>query len=544
MLKRLKVNNFALIQDLEVVFHPGMNVITGETGAGKSILIDALSLAMGKRANNLGTRNQDKKCVVEAVFQLPNNEHQEFFALNDLDFDLECIFRRELTPSGKSRSFINDTPTSLKTVAQLASHLLEIHAQYDNMQLMQSSFTMGLLDLYSESTEMQKEYMQYFNQWKRGKNQLAQLQEQQSTLLQEREFNQYLYEELSQADLQENEDMEVEGELDILSHAEELILHLAEASNTLGVEGGILDQIRRIQHSFSKLPLTDLNQKLQSILLELEDLSQEIESQRDKVNVNPERLQELNDRLASINALKNKHRATDIEGLLSKQKDLEQRLLTGNELDSEIAELSSSLEALFEQLELQANKLHAKRRDHVEQLSHALNHPLKEVGMSHSVIKLILGEDKELNAFGRSILDIQLSSDKGQNFGSLKQMASGGELSRINLIAKSIAGSSTGISCSVLDEIDSGVSGEVARKVGGIMRGMSDNQQLIVITHLAQIASLGHKHFYVLKQDEGKIQTKIQELDQDGRVHEIAKMISGEQLTESAIEQSKSLLNN
>lgn len=544
MLSRLKVRNFALIQDLDVVFHSGMNVITGETGAGKSILIDALSLAMGKRANNLGAQNREKKCVVEAVFQLKDDRHKAFFEQHDLDFDPECIFRRELTPSGKSRSFINDTPASLKTVSALASNLLEIHAQYDNMQLMQADFTMGLLDKFASCQDLQSSYSQEYKKWKQALLRLENLKQRQASLLQEQEFNEFLYTELSEANLAKDEDESLEQELDLLSNAEDLLLQLAQASEALNAEGGSLDQLRTIHHNFGNLPLAQLSDKLKSILLELEDLVQEMDAQRDKVSLDPLRLEEVTERLNLLNSLKTKHRALEIQDLLDKQAELEGKLHTGSELESEIKELENSIQQLETVLMDMADRMHSARTEKLEQLSSALNKPLGELGMPHSQLKLNLSRLENLGSFGYSSLELLLSSDKGKSFNSIRQIASGGELSRINLIAKSIAGSSSGVSCSVLDEIDSGVSGEVARKVGALMRSMADNQQLIVITHLAQIASLGHKHLYVHKEDEGEIQTKIQELDQDGRVHEIAKMISGEQLTESAIEQSKSLLNS
>ncbi|MFY0643591.1 MAG: DNA repair protein RecN [Bacteroidia bacterium] len=543
MLQSLKVKNYALIEDVSLEFDSGLNIITGETGAGKSILIDALGLVLGKRADNSSIKSKESKCVIEASFNIKSYKIKGFFDEHDLDYDEHCIIRREITNSGKSRSFVNDTPATLNTLTSLASYLIDIHSQYDNLQLFQEDFAYHLLDELSGVAMKQKEFENLFTSWHLLKKKLSDLRQKDSELAREREFNQFLFDELEAAELKAGEEVELEQERAILDHAEDLLKNIQQASQSMAESDlSIIQQLNSLISLFNGLPVGDLQSRMKSCLIELEDIYAEMGHLGQNVQLDPARLEEVNDRLSLLFGLRSKHRLANLEELIEFKSSIENKLLASTELGSKINAVESELDRTEKHLNTQADELSQLRFNQIEQINVELNKNLPQLGMPHSKLRLNLGSSQELNKYGRNSLVLELSSDNGESFNMIKKSASGGELSRINLLIKQILSDYIYLATSIFDEIDTGVSGEVARKVGGVMKNMAHNQQLIVITHLAQIASLGDKHFYVYKEDSNGVHTYVKSLDEKERIHEIAKMISGDQLTESAIQQSKTLL--
>jgi len=551
MLLSLKVKNYALISDVELHFNKGMNIITGETGAGKSILIGALGLSLGKRSDTSALRNKDSKCIIEAVFDMESYNLKGFFVQNDLDYEPQTILRREITTSGKSRAFINDTPVNLKELAAIGAQLIEIHSQRDNLQLFKKEFQFYSLDVLAKTLSKQRNFSLKFNEYKSVEFELNALIEKEAELAKEADFSQFLFDELAAAELEKSNEKELGSEQELLENAEGLIRAFNEADQLFsGSEYAIIEQLqnlKRILGSHNTTITKTLNERLNSSIIELQDIAADIGNAAESVEVNPERLEEVNDKLAALFNLKSKHRVSDVNALIALKDELENKLGETHDLSHKIAKLEAQL--LMQKIELDqlADNLHKKRSNEIELIQNNLNDLLIQLGMKHSKLKYELNPSEGLNEYGKESLSLLLSSDKGVLYNDLKKSASGGELARINLSVKSqIAKLNTQqMPSSIFDEIDTGVSGEIARKVGVMMQEMSASQQVIVITHLPQIASLGNKHLFVYKtENENEIQTEVKELHGDERINEIAKMISGDNLTEHAVEQSKELLRN
>ena len=548
MLLNLNVKNFALISDVEINFGNGLNIITGETGAGKSILIGALGLVLGKRADSSSLRNNQKKCIIEADFDIKNYHLKSYFDGHDLDYDYHTTFRREITPAGKSRSFINDTPVNLKVLQEIGSKLIEIHSQRDNVLLFTTDFQYKSLDLLSGSQTMLNEYALKFRAFKQNKNLLQQLKLEEEEFQREHDYNQFLFDELYSADLENVDENAIIQELELLENAEQLIQTYKEADQLIQTSDySIMNQLYELIKLLggNKLAiLDDLQKRIDSVMIELQDISQEINSNAINTQINPNRLDELNEQNNQLFNLKNKHRKSSVEELKALLKVLEDKLTLSSQLENQITELEAQLTKDEEELKELANGLSEMRMKNRSKVESSINELLSKMGMEHSLVKYELSNNDELNYYGCNELNVLLSSNKGASFLELKKAASGGELARINLSFKHILSQYLQMSTSIFDEIDTGVSGEVARKVGSVMKNMAKNQQLIVITHLPQIASMGDYHKYVHKTEKNNlIETQVRDLDGDERIHEIAKMISGDDLTRHAIEQSKMLLN-
>ena len=548
MLTNLNVQNFALISDVEIIFGRGMNIITGETGAGKSILIGALGLVLGKRADSSSLRNNQEKCIIEAAFDIENYHLKTIFDKNDLDYDNHTIFRREITPAGKSRSFINDTPVNLKVLQEIGSKLIEIHSQRDNVQLFTTDFQYKSLDLLSGCQNDLEEYTLKFQGFKRDKNLLRQLKEEEEEHQREQDYNQFLFDELKLADLENVDEDAMTQELELLENAEQLIQTYREADHLLqSSDLSILNQLQelmRLLGSHKLSVLKDLERRINSVMIELQDIGLEINNNAHNTQIDPLRLEELNERYNQLFVLKNKHRKSSAAELKELFLLLEEKLANSSQLQNRINELENQLSNDERKLNELANTLSEKRNKNLVNVECSINKLLVQMGMEHSMVKYELTHADELNFYGRNQLNVLLSSNKGESFLDIKKAASGGELARINLSFKHILSQYLQMPTSIFDEIDTGVSGEVARKVGSVMKKMAKNQQLIVITHLPQIASMGDYHKYVHKTEKNNlIETQVRNLDGDERIHEIAKMISGDDLTKHAIEQSKMLLN-
>jgi DNA repair protein RecN (Recombination protein N) len=547
MLLSLNVKNYALISDVDMHFDKGMNIITGETGAGKSILIGALGLALGKRADTSSLRNKETKCVIEATFDVSGYDLHNVYDHHDLDYEEQTILRREIASSGKSRSFINDTPVNLSTLNDLGSRLIEIHSQHDNLQLFKQDFQYYSLDALSGSLDLQREYAAALRVLKKEKTELDKLQNQEAEWSKEADFNQFLLDELAAAQLEEVAEDELTAEQELLENAEELIHTFNEADQLLGgTEYAIVAQLQELRNTLrsQKTAMTEnLSERIDSVLIEVQDIAGEIDKSVQGIEVNPQRLAEVNDKMGQLFNLKSKHRVTTVAELITLRHELEDKMGVTQNLSGNIAILEQSIAKKEKDLFALAQKLSKKRMTQSVTIAERIDALLAQLGMQHSHIQYALSETKELNAFGCNELSLQLSSDKGNTFAELKKAASGGELARINLSLKSVLADFVKMPSSIYDEIDTGVSGEIARKVGGMMGEMSATQQVIVITHLPQIASLGDNHLFVYKQENAvTIETKVKTLTGDERVNEIAKMISGDTLTAHAVEQSKELL--
>ncbi len=528
-------------------FDKGMNIITGETGAGKSILIGALGLALGKRADTSSLRNKETKCVIEATFDVSGYDLQNVYDHHDLDYEEQTILRREIASSGKSRSFINDTPVNLSSLNDLGSRLIEIHSQHDNLQLFKQDFQYYSLDALSGSLDLQREYAAALRVLKKEKTELDKLQNQEAEWSKEADFNQFLLDELAAAQLEEVAEDELNAEQELLENAEELIHTFNEADQLLGgTEYAIVAQLQELRNTLrsQKTAMTEnLSERIDSVLIEVQDIAGEIDKSVQGIEVNPQRLAEVNDKMGQLFNLKSKHRVTTVAELITLRHELEDKMGVTQNLSGDIAILEQSIAKKEKDLFALAQKLSKKRMTQAVTIAERIDALLAQLGMQHSRIQYALSETKELNAFGCNELSLQLSSDKGNTFAELKKAASGGELARINLSLKSVLADFVKMPSSIYDEIDTGVSGEIARKVGGMMGEMSATQQVIVITHLPQIASLGDNHLFVYKQENAvTIETKVKTLTGDERVNEIAKMISGDTLTAHAVEQSKELL--
>jgi DNA repair protein RecN (Recombination protein N) len=547
MLLSLKVKNYALISDVDMHFDKGMNIITGETGAGKSILIGALGLALGKRSDTSSLKNKEAKCVIEATFDVRGYDLEHIYTEHDLDYEEHTILRREITSSGKSRSFINDTPVNLSRLNELGANLIEIHSQHDNLQLFKSDFQYYSLDVLAGTIDEQRAYGAALQKWKKEKTELEHLKEKEAELSKEADFNQFLLDELSAASLEEINEQELTEEQELLENAEELIRTFNEADQLLsGADYAITTQLQELRNILrsQKYSLTEnLTERINSVLIEMQDVASEISNKAEGIEVNPERLQEVNDKMGLIFNLRSKHRADDVTTLIQLRNDLEEKLSLTQNLTGEIAILEQSIAKQQIELLSKAQQLSKKRKKQAVKIEKSIDDLLEQLGMQHSRLKYDLKETSELNTFGCNELTIMLSSDKGNTYTDLKKAASGGELARINLSLKSVLADYVKMPSSIYDEIDTGVSGEIARKVGGMMQQMSDSQQVIVITHLPQIASLGKNHLFVYKSENANtVETKVRSLQGEERINEIAKMISGDNLTEHAVEQSKELL--
>lgn len=548
MLLRLIVKNFALIADVDMGFHRGMNIITGETGAGKSILIGALGLALGKRADTSALRDQTAKCVIEAEFDIKDYELQSIFRSLDLDYEHLTIFRREITPSGKSRAFINDTPVNLSVLQEIGAQLIEIHSQRDNIQLFTPHFQYQSLDVLTGCLSDMESYTSLLKSFKEHQSLLEQLKIADEVFKKESDYHQFLVDELEEAQLDTLDESAMHQELELLTNAEELIKKFGEANQLLeGSEWSLLHQLHALRQLMSGSDVTiiqELDSRIKSVMIELEDIGLEIQKKASSVAINPERMEELNEKSNVLFTLKNKHHVKDLEALQAVYHDLSEKLNQSNALESQIEALELQLadeEKALRKLALHLSKL---RQSHIPSIESSLQQLLAQMGMQHSIIRYQLTTTDVLNAYGCNDLKILLSSDKGQSYHELKKAASGGELARINLSFKQILAHNISLPSSIFDEIDTGVSGEIARKVGCVMKTMAEHQQVIVITHLPQIASLGHHHMFVYKAEhKGTIHTQVRILEGNDRIHEIAKMISGDNLTEHAIEQSKALLS-
>ena len=549
MLKQLQIKNYALIDQLDIEFSNNLSVITGETGAGKSILLGALGLILGKRADVQTLQNKKSKCIIEGFFQIGEHQLSSFFDSNDLDYEIETTLRREISPSGKSRAFINDTPVNLGQLKELGSYLIDVHSQHEALLLNSKIFKFSVIDSFAGHSDQLKQYKKDYSNLVESKNFLAELVGEQKQSKLDTDYFQFQLDELLEANIKTDEQDQIELELKTLSNAEMIKETLYQSSLSLtGQEDSILDKIRLISSELNKVrdcskEIEAFAKRIESTFIEVSDLASEIDSFQGAVGYDAQKIQILTERLNSIYALQQKHQVNNNAQLLDVQLQLEIKLKGISSLQEAILKAENTVEELTKKVYLVGNKISTKRRQVIPKLEKAIIDLLHLVKMPHSKLSIKIDSSEAPNQYGLDNIQLLFSANKGGALKELSKVASGGELSRLMLCIKSITSEHIALPSIVFDEIDPGVSGDVADKMGTIMRKMGEKMQVISITHLPQIAGKGHDHFYVYKDERGGLtKTNIQKLNENERVDELAKMLSGAQMTNAAVENARELL--
>jgi DNA repair protein RecN (Recombination protein N) len=561
MLQKLSISNYALIDNLGISFDKGLNILTGETGAGKSIILGALSLILGQRAESRYFFNQQKKCVIEGSFMIDGFHLKPFFEDNDLDYETETVLRREISADGKSRAFVNDTPVNLTILKALGEKLIDIHSQHATLEINDPDFQLLVIDSVAKHDGLLNDYRAKFRAYKKSISHLQQLITDSDKAKADLDYYQFQFDELEKANLSADEQEHLEQELFTLNNAEEIKRNLLGAYYLMNEgETSALLQLREAGHQLSSLEkfnpeITELYQRLNSTIIELKDIAAEIEIIEQQTNTNEARAVEVNDRLSIIYNLQKKHRINTNAELLALQDDLSNKIQQAIFGDEAIEKLQKQITADKRELEQLAGKLSENRTKIIPAIEKQVSDTLAEMGMANSNLKIealqltnTAGHNSPLGGLGASGIDhirFLFSANKGHALAEMSKVASGGELSRLMLSIKSLVAQNTALPTIIFDEIDTGVSGEVANKVGQIMEKLSDNLQVITITHLPQIASKGSSHYFVYKDDEGATTyTRIKQLDEKERILEIAKMLSGDKPGESALQNARELLGS
>lgn len=548
MLQRLYIKNFALIAESDISFSSGLTTITGETGAGKSILLGALGLVLGQRADMQMLTDKDKKCVVEAVFDLSHHDLKEWFLENNLDFARELIMRRELSPSGSSRAFINDTPVLLPQIKELGMKLIDIHSQHETLNLNSQKFQLSVLDNLASQQKVAANYKKEFKSYQETVKEIARLSEELKRVQLEKDYNDFLLSELDQADLKEGEVKEAEQELSVLENAHDIKQALLNVSFALdGADESIISNLTGLKTYFKQASehqeAAKLGERFEAVLIELKDIASESDNLGEKVVADPERQELLSARIDLLNQLLQKHRVQDEADLIKLQEELRDKNTYSDHIETELKSAEDLLKTQKKNLNELAAILHKGRLSAAKKLEKGVVDKLNSLGMPHATLAVNLSEREEPAELGKDVISLLFSANKGMPGGELTKIASGGELSRVMFCIKSLTQGIENSPVLVFDEIDTGVSGEVAGKLGTMMAEMASSHQMICITHLPQIASRGSRHLYVYKNNEGsRTISSIRELKGDGRVEEIARMLSGEKVTKAAMENAMQLL--
>ena len=550
MLRSLYIQNYALIEKLDISFGAGFSVITGETGAGKSIILGAIGLLLGQRAEVKAIRQGASKCVIEARFDISAYGMEPFFEENELEYEEECILRREVYASGKSRAFINDTPASLVQMKELGEQLIDVHSQHQNLLLNKEGFQLNVLDILSHNDEQLSAYQSLYREWKQAQQELADLIARAEQNKADEDYIRFQLEQLEEANLSAGEQEELEQETDTLSHAEEIKAGLFRVGQLLtSDEGGLLAGLKESLNTMLGLqkvysPATELAERLESTYIELKDVSQEVSSQEEDVEFNPERLEEVNDRLNLIYTLQQKHRVTTVEELLALTEEYAAKLAAITSYDERIGELTTLCDTLYNKVKKQAAVLTKARTGAAREVEKQMASRLVPLGMPNVRFQVEMGMRKEPGVHGEDTVNFLFSANKNGALQSISSVASGGEIARVMLSIKAMIAGAVKLPTIVFDEIDTGVSGEIADRMADIMQEMGEqDRQVISITHLPQIAARGCAHYKVYKQDnETETNSHIRSLADEERVEEIAHMLSGATLTEAALNNAKALL--
>lgn len=550
MLTKLTIKNYALIENLNVSFNNGLSIITGETGAGKSILLGGLSLILGKRADLTVINDASSKCIVEATFDIANYDLKELFKQQDLDYEPETIIRREILPSGKSRAFVNDSPVNLNVLSVLGKHLIDIHSQHQTLELTNNDFQFDILDALAKNQNTLLDYKDNLSEYKIALKDLDKLLKRKSEAIKEHDYNSFLLNELLEAELNSINLDDLEEEQATLSNVEFVTEELNLSNQLLTEEQiGVLQSLSALKSSFAKLSgisktYEELHNRIVSSYIEMDDLQSEIEELQDGLELNPERLEEVNSKLQSINNLLQKHTAENIEELLTIQYELDEKVQSYESIDHNINKKQQDIKLQIKKLDDLAKLIHDNRKKVIPEFIQQMESILKDLGMPNAKFKIDLELSDEFNSNGKDTIELLFSANKGSEFLPLKKAASGGELSRIMLAIKSILTKYMNLPTIMFDEIDTGVSGEISTKMAEIMHQMSRSMQVFSITHLPQIAAKGDNHFKVYKEDiNDKTTTHLVKLNQDDRIVEIAQMLGGKKISTSAIAHAKQLLN-
>ncbi len=550
MLTRLSISNYALIDNLSVDFHKNLNTITGETGAGKSIILGALGLILGNRADLMALKDNRKKCIVEGVFEVGNYNLNSFFEEYDLDYDAVTILRREITPAGKSRAFINDTPVNLKTLRQLGLQLIDIHSQHQNLELVNQKFQLELVDTIAKAENILENYQQNLSVFLSSKKLLEELKFKSEKAKADLDYFQFQFKQLEEAALEEGEQADLETELQKLTHAEEIKSALTEAVNLLDDEQlsviqnikGSQKSIENIQNYIAEAP--ELVVRLQSCFIELQDIIDEMNSLAEKVEHNPARIETINDRLNIIYSLQQKHSVSTISELIDLRNLFDRQINTVIGYDEEIKLLESNLAEKKDKLEQKAARLTSQRKKSFSKIEKSVVSDLRLLGMEKSKLNIEHHVLPDFGTNGKDSISFLFSANSDSTPAEISRIASGGEMSRLMLAIKNLLRNSKALPTVVFDEIDSGVSGEIGVKMGNIIKSFSDSTQIINITHLPQIAAKGDTHFQVYKYEKaGKTYTSLKQLAENERVEELAKMVGGESLTKSTLTTAQELLD-
>ena len=550
MLSKLSIKNFALIDDICVEFTSGLTSITGETGAGKSIILGALSLVLGKRADLNSIRNNTLKCIIEAEFILDKSQFLILFNEFELDFDVHTIIRRELLPSGKSRAFVNDTPVTLSQLQLLSNYLLDIHSQHETLSLFSETYQLEILDVLAGNLVLLKSYSEKLQDYKEVSETILALVYKKESASKELDYNTFLYDELVEANLKNVQQNELEETFSKLNNTETIQETLTAVNGLLNEEQyGALNTLKGTRSLLVKLNTVSLDfqnlyERLNSIIIEMDDISEEMINLLSSIEADPSLLNEINEKLQTIYKLQQKHNVATVSELLEIQNILEEKIEITNNLDGEIDKLELHKGKLKNKVKDLANKIHKKRIMVIPTLINKLTIILNELGMPNAAFKFELTSTTIFKKNGTDSLLLLFTANKGHNFGPLNKVASGGELSRIMLSIKAVIAQYKKLPTAIFDEIDSGISGEIAYKMAEILKEMSLTMQMFAITHLPQLAAVGNQHIKIFKEDVNQLtETKLKTLTKEERVSEIAEMIGGKNKSISAINQAKELLN-
>ncbi len=551
MLNSLSVKNYALIDSVEIKFHRGLSIITGETGAGKSILLGALSLILGQRADSSVLNDKDNKCIIEGSFSIGNYNLNDFFKENEIDYDNETILRREINQAGKSRAFINDTPVNLNTLHDLGLKLVDIHSQHQNLDLNESGFQLNIIDTFAGNGQLLEQYKADFKEYGRIKKKLEELYAEADKSKEDFEYFKFRFDELEKAKLVEGEKEILEEEHKTLNHTEDIQRNLATIFNFLSenqdsVIFSLNESLKASNQVSSYLPkFQEIANRLESSFIEIKDLATEVELMASKIQFDPERASLVSERLDLLYSLLQKHKTNSIEELISIKEALYKKINDIESFDERLKWLEDNFDNKKAVLEQIAADLSRKRKDTFRSIEEYVKEQLKSLGMPNAIFSISYEQHHDFSLNGRDKINFLFSANKNGEAQNIAKVASGGEISRLMLSIKSLLSKSSNLPTIIFDEIDSGVSGEIADKMGGIMLKMADYMQVVNITHLPQVAAKGKTHYLVYKQDHtDKTITLIKKLNQEERLHEIAKMLSGESMSQQALENAKVLLND
>ena len=550
MLKSISIKNYVLIDELNISFNSGFSVITGETGAGKTILVDGISLLLGKRADLSVNRDKTKKCVIEGIFDIGAYNLKPIFDVNELDYDSETILRREISPSGKSRAFINDSPVNLHQLSKIGSRIIDIHTQHQNLNILNQDFQFEIIDAFSNNNEIVDKFQIVFYQYQELHRKIEKLKLDKENLNQSIDYNKFILNELDSANLFEENLEELEKNQVYLSNFEVISEELSLINNLLIDENiGIQTNIQKLLNSLSKISgktenLNNLYQRVLNISTEFEDVNQELNEQFESLENNPEKLSLLIQKIDTVNTLLRKHSVNSIKDLKLVRDEFASKVDSTESIDEKIEEFEKKFDDLKDKLSKISKSITKKRMDAIPKFTTEIELILKDLGMENAKFKIELNPSNNFNSFGMDNINFMFQANKGYEYKDLKSSASGGEMSRIMLAVKSIIAKYRKIPSIIFDEIDTGVSGAISQKMGHIMKSLSKYVQTFSITHIPQIAAMGSSHYKIYKYDEDNItKTTIIKLTEEERIVEIAKMLEGSSVSESAINHAKRLMN-